>query len=60
MNETTATALTAAALVAVVALLLYMTWVIRSDTSQLEAVLAGHAEYYLDTNHVRQWRWKQH
>lgn len=24
-----------------------------------EAVEAGHAEYYLDENHDRQWRWKE-
>ena len=26
---------------------------------QLEAVAKGHAEYYLDEKHVRQWRWKE-
>lgn len=24
-----------------------------------EAVKAGHAEYYLDADHNRQWRWKE-
>jgi hypothetical protein len=26
---------------------------------QKEVVKAGHAEYYLDENHERQWRWKE-
>jgi len=28
------------------------------DEAHNEAVNAGHAEYYLDDKHERQWRWK--
>lgn len=31
---------------------------IQNDDWKGKAVNMGHAEYYLDTNHNRQWRWK--
>lgn len=27
------------------------------EWTQRDAIKAGHAEYYLDAHHVRQWRW---
>lgn len=34
------------------------TLLINNATWRDETVESGHAEYYLDAKHVRQWRWK--
>lgn len=30
-----------------------------TEDMELRAVEAGHAEYYIGTNHFREWRWKE-
>ena len=38
-------------------------WLMHYETTnhwQRDAEATGHAEYYLDADHARQWRWKVH
>ena len=53
--------LTACAVVALLLLVGVVTYVATRDTRNLawrtEAIKQGHAEYYLDAEHERQWRW---
>ena len=43
------------------AFIVFFTNPIGHETRQMhnEAVTTGHAEYYLDENNERQWRWKE-
>lgn len=34
-------------------------WAITGSYWEREAVETGHAEFYLDNKHERQWRWKE-
>ena len=47
----------AAALIAVFAFT--FGWVVGHDCLKKEAVKKHHAEYYLDANNEKQWRWKE-
>jgi hypothetical protein len=43
----------------VIGICLGMCFIMANGKSHMEIVKAGHAEYYLDENYHRQWRWKE-
>jgi len=36
-----------------------LTYVFMDNKRRDDAVESGHAEYYLDSKHCKQWRWKE-
>jgi putative Ca2+/H+ antiporter (TMEM165/GDT1 family) len=51
-------------LAAIVAMMFLLTGIffggyLATEDMMLKAVKAGHAEYFLDSNNQKQWRWKE-